>query len=109
MISYLFIILRAKNSTEHQRTILGLVFLYEITDFCTKNSEFFCHNSRPSITNCGEVLKIVPKTVTLTVLDMYPESVGDISIDPLYTNSIFKMIINHFVIHYKNNEKKNIR
>ena len=58
IISYLFIILRAKNSTEHQKTILGLVFLYEITDFCTKNSEYFCHNSKPSITNCGKLFSV---------------------------------------------------
>ena len=72
--------LRAENSTEHQRTIFGPVFLYERAGFCTKNSKYFCHNSWPSINNCAlggrtefqiwQVLKVQPgskqtnKTVT---------------------------------------------
>ena len=44
MISQLFIIVRVENSTELQRTIFGHVLPYEIADFCTKNSQNFCHN-----------------------------------------------------------------
>ena len=52
--------LRAENSTEHQRTIFGPVFLCERAGFCTKNSKYFCHNSWPSIYNCAVCALMLP-------------------------------------------------
>ena len=56
--------LRAENSTEHQRTIFGPVFLYERAGFCTKNSKYFCHNDWPSIFNCAKLNKL-EKTIKI--------------------------------------------
>ena len=65
--------LRLENSTEHQRTIFGSVFLYERADFCTKNSQYFCQNFWPSIHNC------VQRQTQTCLVNIYEISFGSLS------------------------------